>query len=617
MQPSYSEVKDNLHPIVKGALYAVFTNKAGMLVVSYFLKNGGELAIFDAGFADESLNLEALAREGIGPDSVSSTKILVTHGHGDHTAGTSFLRDKYRANVCKLGIGLDENGIFPSKSHEKELVYAGIDLPYEIEPFRVDEVLKDGSIIPIGDLAVTAYHGPGHSRDSSFFTFSMNGGLYLVVGDTVGGRQGELGNLDLAGSNALDMAATIRRMIEVGKENGGIFGIFGGHSLMYGEKDNTLGMVSSLEKNLQILYAIIDQSMIKSRAYERGPIVPPNEHESLIVRTTRNCEWNRCTFCGAYGGEKFNIRPLEEVLGDINSLAIAYRRMGRTAKSVFLQDANGIAMKHDDLVYVLTAIKSAFPEAERITSYSRSKFLLARNISELRKLREAGLTRLHVGLETGSNTLLDIVQKGVTAQEHIEAGKKVKDAGIELILALGGKNLSDEHIKETADSLNSINPDFIRLRTYFDPREELAMASNLAAFLLSMTEERLPFDGYQKMTDPEKVEELRKLIAMLDVTSTVTSDHNSNVLLEVEGKLPEERESMLAVIDGYLSAPMRDQIFFRFGRELGIFWKFSDIKRDADLYGRLQRTYEMAYARGEPMTFSNVKKIASSIRQRK
>ena len=242
--------------------------------------------------------------------------------------------------------------------------------------------------------------------------------------------------------------------------------------------------------------------------FEQGPIRPPSEAQSLLLRLTRNCPWNRCEFCHTYKDQKFSLRTVEEVKKDIDAVseialelkALSWRvREGGEitanlvrfvlqnprdypdafrsivlwlyagGKNVFLQDANSLVLKTDHVVEVLTYLREKFPLVERITTYARSKTLSKKSVDELRSLHRAGLSRIHIGLETGYDPLLEYIQKGVTAEEHVIAGRRVKDSGISLseyvVLGLGGKKMWREHAIETARVLSQINPDFIRVRT--------------------------------------------------------------------------------------------------------------------------------------------------------
>lgn len=211
--------------------------------------------------------------------------------------------------------------------------------------------------------------------------------------------------------------------------------------------------------------------------FEQGPIRPPSEAESLFIRVTRNCPWNKCLFCHVYKKQKYSRRTVEEIKEDIiamheaslrvkayalkagdgvnitrGTLEYVYRRepellqialwLYKGGKNVFLQDADNLTMPAEKLAEVLSFIKEKFPTVERITTYTRSKTVSRRSVEELKMLREAGLSRVHIGLESGYDPLLAYMCKGVSAEEHIEAGLKAKEAGLSLseyvMLGLGG-----------------------------------------------------------------------------------------------------------------------------------------------------------------------------------
>ena len=199
-----------------------------------------------------------------------------------------------------------------------------------------------------------------------------------------------------------------------------------------------------------------------------GPIYrPPSEADSLLIQATVGCPWNKCTFCVAYKrGPHFKIRPVKEICEDIVS---AYRFYGPVFKTMFLPAGNTIVMPTDELAQVCRFAKKVFPCLERITVYGSSRYIVRKSVEELRKLKRAGLSRIHVGLESGNDEVLKRVKKGTTSEEQIKAGKMVKEAGIELseyvILGLGGHELSERHALDTARAINEIKPDFVRLRT--------------------------------------------------------------------------------------------------------------------------------------------------------
>jgi radical SAM superfamily enzyme YgiQ (UPF0313 family) len=342
--------------------------------------------------------------------------------------------------------------------------------------------------------------------------------------------------------------------------------------------------------------------------FEQGPIRPPSEAYSLLLRVTRNCPWNRCEFCHTYKGKKFSLRSVEEVKKDVDVVqeivsevkglswihgfggeitaplvnlllqnSTHYPEGFRSValwlygggKTVFLQDADSLVLKTDELIEILNYLKKTFPSIGRITTYARAKTVSKKEVEELRDLCRAGISRIHIGLETGYDPLLQYIQKGVTAQEHIEAGKKIKGSGISLseyvILGLGGKGMWKEHAIETARVLNQIDPDFIRVRT-------------LKVLEMMPLQEKIVKGEFVLLSDDEIVVEERVLIENLEgINSTFTSDHILNLLEEVEGKFPEEKEKMLAVIDRYLALSPEEKVNFRLGRRAGVYRSMGDL----------------------------------------
>ena len=305
--------------------------------------------------------------------------------------------------------------------------------------------------------------------------------------------------------------------------------------------------------------------------YELPPFRPPTEAYSLLIRATRNCSWNNCEFCSLYKGSKLEIRAVEEVKEDIRTMKmiadeirewasmIGYGdRVGMVArangilwldegvvKNIFIGDSNSIIMKTEDFAEIIGFLYQTFPTLERVTSYARAKTVVKKRPEELRTLREAGLTRLHVGLETGDDELLRYVRKGATAEEMIIGGRKAIEAGFELseyvMPGLGGRERWEQHARGTARVLNEINPHFIRLRTLgLAPSTPLYEKNQRGEFTLQSLEGLLI--------------EVRTLIEDLEVTSQlVVSDFSGNFyLMNVDGKLPEDKDRMLRSIDNTL-----------------------------------------------------------------
>ncbi len=361
----------------------------------------------------------------------------------------------------------------------------------------------------------------------------------------------------------------------------------------------------------------------KYQGFEQGPIRPPSEASSLLIRLTRNCPWNRCTFCRVYKKAKFSLRSMENIIKDIDSLhnyieqiklniksngyidnravnnlfngledkdrlafnaAVNWYSTGM--KSIFLQDANSMIIKPDDLVYILEYLKKCFPDIDRITTYARSHTIVRIRQNDLQRMADAGLNRVHVGMETGSDIVLKKINKGVDKAGHIKAGLKIKKAGMQLseyvMPGLGGIEYSIEHAMETASALNSINPDFIRIRT-------------LAVTKGTKLAKEAETGDFQKPTDIMMAKELRLFLETLDgIDSYIKSDHILNLFETIDGKMPEDKEKMINIIDRFFELDPDQRALYQVGRRMGFFRGPDDmessphlerIKQTCDLYG--------------------------------
>ena len=288
--------------------------------------------------------------------------------------------------------------------------------------------------------------------------------------------------------------------------------------------------------------------MIKGLRYT-GPIYrPPSEANSLLVQATIGCPWNKCTFCMVYkNGPKFKIRPVKEIKED---LLWAKNYYGSLIKSVFFPSGNTIIMKTEDFVEILKYTRQLFSNLDRITIYGSAQYIVKKGINDMKKLAEAGLSRIHVGLESGDDVILKYIKKGSTSDIQIKAGKLVKKAGIEIneyiILGIGGKKRTKEHIDETIKVLNKINPDFIRIRTFL-PKINTPLLDEINS------------GNFQILSPHEVLKETYRLIKNLNVTSQIFSDHYTNYI-NINGKLPEDRNALIKKIDDYLK---KDEKSFR------------------------------------------------------
>ena len=273
-----------------------------------------------------------------------------------------------------------------------------------------------------------------------------------------------------------------------------------------------------------------------------GPIYrPPSEADSLLIQATVGCPHNQCSFCMIYKrGPAYWVRSVSEICEDIDE---ALDRYGDTVKTLFFPAGNTIAMPTGDLAAICRYAKSKFPSLRRITVYGSSPYIVQKGQADLNTLREAGLSRIHVGLESGDDEILRRVKKGTNAAEQVTAGQLVKNAGIELseyvILGLGGRERSEPHARNTAGAINAIEPDVVRLRT---------LVPKVNTLLLHQMKK----GRFQLLTPHEVLKETRLLIENIHCRTQLTSDHYTNYL-NLSGNLPGDKDRMLAEIDHALT----------------------------------------------------------------
>jgi radical SAM superfamily enzyme YgiQ (UPF0313 family) len=266
--------------------------------------------------------------------------------------------------------------------------------------------------------------------------------------------------------------------------------------------------------------------------YDFPPYRPPSEAYSCLIRFTHGCPWNKCEFCRMYKTTKFKIRDLNNILSDIEA---APEIFGKDIETVFIGDSDSLLMKTEHLELLLNKIRDVFPNLRRITSYARIKTLKAKKEENLKKLNKAGLTRVHIGLESGSEKVLEIIKKGSKPKHFIETSPMIRNSNIEfcfyVLLGIGGREYTKEHAIETAKVINASKPDFVRFRTIIP----------------------IPKSGIKKMfdsgeltylTEREIIEEQYNIIKNLEVDTYIANDHISN-LVTIEGKLMDNKERFL------------------------------------------------------------------------
>ena len=281
--------------------------------------------------------------------------------------------------------------------------------------------------------------------------------------------------------------------------------------------------------------------------YEGNIYRPPGEWKSYLLQCTVGCSHNACTFCGMYKDKRYYVRPMEEILEDIQ-LARDYYMHPVTGvpqvRRVFLCDGDAIAMDTGDLLTILAALREAFPLLERVTTYAGPQSALAKTPEELKTLCEAGLTRAYLGVETGWGELLRKVGKGVSAEEMLEAGIRLREAGMDLwimiLLGLAGSGEPSRiHIEKSVDMVNAMRPRHLSALTYL-PERGTPMYRDIQE------------GRFTCITAEEALLETKWLVEGLTVEPLhFTANHASNYL-PLKGGLPEDRERFLAQLNSAL-----------------------------------------------------------------
>ncbi|MCQ2546381.1 MAG: radical SAM protein [Clostridia bacterium] len=330
---------------------------------------------------------------------------------------------------------------------------------------------------------------------------------------------------------------------------------------------------------------------MENRLFRIGPIRPPSEADSLLIQVTNGCTWNKCRFCQLYRHTKFRAYSADSIKEDIDNIAYWAERIKRHnhggwdipalndelasltddverqcyymvanwllsgGENVFLQDGNTTALSSGRLTDVLKYLRQVFPQIRRITSYGRAENLSKTSAEGFAELKEAGLDRIHSGYETGSDAVLERINKGVTQAQQITAGKAVKAGGIELSIyfmpGVGGRDLSQENAAGTAHVISEVGPDFVRIRTAaIKPGTELHDDWQNGLFELC--------------SDDDKVREIKSVIELSDraLDTEIRSDHMINLLQDIDGRL-KDRDMLLDKIDRYLEMPEDERRLFQ------------------------------------------------------
>ena len=277
--------------------------------------------------------------------------------------------------------------------------------------------------------------------------------------------------------------------------------------------------------------------------YHGAVIRPPSEASSLILQVTYGCSNDTCDFCGTYLDKPFAVRPPREVEEDVAGLPDGVKRH---ARRVFLADGDALALSTRRLLDVLALLRDRLPSLERVSSYANARNLLAKTVDELRRIREAGLDLIYLGLESGDDQTLAAIHKGMTVAEQTEGCRRASQTGIQLsitaILGLAGTERSLQHAAATGEAFTQIDPQYIGVLTLM-----LVPGTALAARVAS---------GQVKLPDSlGMLAELREMIAATTVSDCLFRSNHASNYLPVGGHLPEQKEEMLTALDRVLAAP--------------------------------------------------------------
>ena len=271
---------------------------------------------------------------------------------------------------------------------------------------------------------------------------------------------------------------------------------------------------------------------------------PPSEGKSLIFQVTLGCSFNECSFCDMYRSKEYSERSWEEVKGEIDLMA---KQVPDTTR-IFLADGDALNLSTDYMIKIVEYLYKNFPELERVSCYAMPMNILKKTPDELKRMNAAGLNMLYLGIETGSDIILKKITKGATSATIIRACRKAIETGFTLscimILGLGGRNYSKEHIKETARVVNESSPHYLGTLT-------LILETGVKEEFLTKFAE--PF---HEINDEEALAELHDLVEQIDVKEEMVfrANHGSNAY-NIAGTFPDEKEMMLRKISWYKDHP--------------------------------------------------------------
>ena len=283
--------------------------------------------------------------------------------------------------------------------------------------------------------------------------------------------------------------------------------------------------------------------------YEGQIYRPPSEADAYILQATIGCSWNHCTYCDMYREKSFRVRALDETLQDVRSAGEAF---GERVRKVFVADGDALVLDLEHWETILNAIRAAFPQVKRVSAYATAVNVNEKSPEELRRLRELGLSLLYMGPETGDDVTFKRIAKGSNFDEHVEAARRAHDAGMKVsaifLLGAGGTERTHEHAEASAKLITAMDPEFVSALTLtVIPGTPIAKLQASGRFTLPSV--------------PRMLEELRTIVNEAAPTGAVFRTNHASNYLPLAGRLPADRNRIVAVLDKALAGdvPLRPE----------------------------------------------------------
>ncbi|KPK54890.1 MAG: hypothetical protein AMJ63_01660 [Myxococcales bacterium SG8_38_1] len=283
--------------------------------------------------------------------------------------------------------------------------------------------------------------------------------------------------------------------------------------------------------------------------YEGQIYRPPSEADAYILQATIGCSWNHCTYCDMYREKSFRVRALDETLQDVRSAGEAF---GERVRKVFVADGDALVLDLEHWETILNAIRAAFPQVKRVSAYATAMNVNEKSPEDLRRLRELGLSLLYMGPETGDEVTFKRIAKGSNFDEHVEAARRAHDAGMKVsaifLLGAGGTERTHEHAEASAKLITAMDPEFVSALTLtVIPGTPIAKLQASGRFTLPSV--------------PRMLEELRTIVNEAAPTGAVFRTNHASNYLPLAGRLPADRNRIVAVLDKALAGdvPLRPE----------------------------------------------------------